>query len=336
MKIALTVLGIIIAGLLVFYLLGPRASAPQSELFLPEVPDSLEELEASIGNIEKSLRLKPDNEARIVWADSTPQKTGYCLVYLPGFTATYMEGEPVHRRFAERYGCNLYLPRLHGHGLLTDHPLLGFSVDSLLASACHALAVGHKLGEKVILMSTSTGSTLSMILAAKFPDKVHALITYSPNIRLADPAAVMLSKPWGIQIARVVTGDKFRGYEATDSFQQYWYTRYRLEGVAGLQRLLEHSMNPATFNKVRQPFFMGYYYKNEEEQDQVVSVAAMLEMYGQLGTPEALKRKVAFADVGKHALASELVSQDIPGVCRETFRFAEEVLKIPPYNKDIH
>jgi len=329
-KKALKVLGIVIAGLLVFYLLGPRSAAPQSELSLPEVPDSLEELEASIGKIEKSLCLKPDNEARIVWADSTAQKTEYSLVYLPGFTATYMEGEPVHRRFAERYGCNLYLPRLHGHGLLTDSPLLDYSSDRLLESACHALAVGQKLGEKVILMSTSTGSTLSMILAANFPDKVHALITYSPNIRLADPSAVMLSKPWGLQLARLVVGDKFRGYEASDSFQQYWYTRYRLEGVAGLQRLLETTMNPKTFNKVKQPFFMGYYYKNETEQDQVVSVPAMLEMYEQLGTPEAQKRQVAFADVGKHALASELVSQDIPGVCRETFRFAEEVLELTP------
>ena len=39
-------------------------------------------------------RLKPDNEARIVWADSSRQKTAYAIVYLHGFSASLGEGDP--------------------------------------------------------------------------------------------------------------------------------------------------------------------------------------------------------------------------------------------------
>ena len=328
MKKILKVLGFILATLIIIYLLGPRVAPPKLDISLPEIAEPLTELEASIQQAENRFNLKPDNQARIIWADSIPGKTEYCLVYMPGFTATYMEGDPIHQRFAQRYGCNLYLPRLHGHGMATDNALIDYSADSIIASATHALAVGQQLGKKVILMSTSTGGTLSLLLAAVFPDQVDAIITYSPNIEIADPSAVLLSKPWGVQIARAVVGDKFRQYEASDSFQMYWYTRYRLEGLAGLQGLLDVTMLPTTFEKVSQPVFMGYYYKNEKEQDQVVSVPAMLDMFEQLGTPKHLKHKVAFENVGNHAIASKLTSNDVESVCSATFKFAEDILKL--------
>ena len=332
MKRILKVLGFILASLIIIYLLGPRVVPPKLDITIPEVSGSLTELEANIQKAESQIDLKPDNQARIIWADSIPGKTEYCLVYIPGFTATYMEGDPVHQRFAQRYGCNLYLPRLHGHGMATDNALINYSADSVIASATHALAVGQQLGEKVILMSTSTGGTLSLQLAAIFPEQVDAIITYSPNIKIADPSAVLLSKPWGLQIARAAVGDKFRQYEASDSFQMYWYTRYRLEGLAGLQALLDATMLPSTFKKVAQPIFMGYYYKNEEEQDQVVSVPAMLDMFEQLGTPKHLKQKVAFENVGNHAIASKLASDDVESVCDATFKFAEDILKLKVNN----
>jgi hypothetical protein len=107
-----------------------------------------------------------------------------------------------------------------------------------------------------------------------------------------------------------------------------------VEAVVRLQKMLEESMVPQTFEKVTQPLFMGYYYKNEAEKDEVVSVAAMREMFEQLGTAEEQKRSVAFPDVGDHIIASYLKSKDLESVRRETFRFAEEVLGLAPPEKD--
>jgi hypothetical protein len=40
---------------------------------------------------------------------------------------------------------------------------------------------------------------------------------------------------------------------------------------------------------------MLYYYKDEQNQDAVVKVSAMLEMFNELGTPVSLKTKKALA-----------------------------------------
>lgn len=326
MKRILQVVGVMLLTLLIVFLVGPHPDAPGLDTALPMVPTELEALEEAIEASERAVpNIRPNNEARIIWYDSIPRKTEYSIVYLPGFTASWAEGEPIHRDFARRYGCNLYLPRLYYHGLEDKDAMLAYHADSVVASAAHALAVGKQIGEKVVLMSTSTGGTLSLILAADHPD-IAAVITYAPNIAVANPIAPMLNGPWGLQMARYAYDGNYNSYEAPEEYQQYWYTTYRIESLIELQNLIEYSMTEETFAKVTQPFFMGYYYKNEEEQDHVVSVPAMLEMFEQLGTPDHLKRQVAFPDVGHHVVGSYLTSQDLASVAEATYAFAEEIL----------
>ena len=49
-----------------------------------------------------------------------------------------------------------------------------------------------------------------------------------------------------------------------------------------MQKLLETAMIPELFKQVTVPVFSGFYYKNEVEQDPVVSVAAYA-MFKNLG-----------------------------------------------------
>jgi hypothetical protein len=90
-------------------------------------------LEQYVKQNESLHQLKPDNEARIVWAnDSIPQLTNYSIVYLHGFSASQKEGDPVHRNIAKEFGCNLYLSRLAEHGIDTSEQLLNLTADNLL------------------------------------------------------------------------------------------------------------------------------------------------------------------------------------------------------------
>ena len=89
-------------------------------------------------------------------------------------------------------------------------------------------------------------------------------------------------------------------------------------------------MKAEEFAKVRQPLFLGYYYKDEEHQDPTVSVEAALEMFGELGTPEGKKRKAAFPEAGAHVIGCELTSGAVEEVEEETFRFMEEVVGLEP------
>lgn len=326
----LRIIAVPLVALLIIYFAGPAPETPEWSATMPEVPTQADELEQFIFQKESRHNVKPDNEARIVWYDSSKSKTPYAIIYLHGFSASHKEGDPVHRRLADSFGCNLYLQRMADHGIDTAEALINFTSERYWESAKEALAIGKVIGEKVIIISTSTGSTVALALAAQFPGDVHALINLSPNIAINNGAAFILNNPWGLYVARMVIGGKYReSPELSPERSQYWYKKYRLEGAVQLQEMLESKMNEHTFKEVRQPCLTLYYYKNEKEQDPEVQVSAMLTMHEKLGTPDSLKRAVAIPNAGAHVLASPLVSKDVESVYREMEKFAIEILKMP-------
>lgn len=327
----------VFCALFITYFAGPEFPEPELNNKLPDIQIQTSEAELYLKNKESGLKIKPDNASSIIWAnDSLKNKTTFCLLYLHGFSASAYEGNPVHIDFARRYGMNLYLPLLASHGIDTTEALIDMTPDRLYDSAKEALVVAQSLGEKVILMGTSTGGTLMLKLAAEFPELMEGLILLSPNVAINNPAAFLLSKPWGLQIARKVYKGNYRitntGFESEDC--HYWNCRYRLEAVIYLQQLIESTMTKETFSKVTKPVFLGYYYKDEEHQDQVVKVDAMLQMFDQLGTPENLKQKIAFPEADAHPIGSKLFSKAWPDVEKAAFIFAEEKLGLVPVDKD--
>lgn len=321
---------IVVALLSVIYLVGPNPATPEYDIAMPVVP-SISNLEKFVAAHEAIHKLRPDNEARIVWAnDSLKQKTNYAFVYLHGFSASQEEGNPVHRNVAKSFGCNLYLARLAEHGIDTSEQLANLTVSNYWKSAQQALAIGKQLGNKVILIGTSTGGAQAIQLAATYPNDVAALILYSPNIAINDPNAWILNNPWGLQIARLVKKGKYNIPEDQRTiYKQYWNNPYRLEATVALEEMLETSMNKETFSRVKQPTLMLYYYKDEQHQDPVVKVSAMKEMFTELGTADSLKREVALPATGNHVIASPIKSADIASVERETKRFLQEVIHMP-------
>jgi esterase/lipase len=319
------------------YFLGPEPDKPVWEPTLPVVPQEPAALEQYIAANESRHKLKPDNEARIVWADSSKKKTPYSVIYLHGFSASQGEGNPTHLQFAKEFGCNLYLARLADHGVDTTEQLLYFTPDRWWASSKEALAIGKALGEKVIVMSTSTGGTMALVLAGEYPADVFALINLSPNIAVTHPLAFMANDPWGLQIARLVVNGNYNIPKPKPGVDQqlkhqYWNDRYRLEAVSQLQEMLEDKMVPSTFGKVRQPSLSLYYYKNQTEQDSTVKVSAILEMNKQLGTPDSLKEAIAIPEAGDHVIGSYIVSKDLGSVQREIEKFALEKLHLKKAN----
>ncbi len=317
--------------LIIIFLCGPRPAAPVYSKEQPVVPSDPAALEAYIRNGESQHHLKRDNEARIVWTDSSRKKTPYALIYLHGFSSSQGEGDPVDRDIARRFGCNLYLSRLAEHGIDTTEPMANLTADNYWNSAKQALAIGRQLGDKVILMGTSTGGTLALQLAAAYPDQVAALVLLSPNIEINDPTAWIVNNPWGLQIAHMVTHSDYiiSKEDYGPLYRRYWYTKYRTEAVAALQELLETTMNKETFNQVKQPVGLFYYYKDKIHQDSTVRVEAELRMFDQLGTPEALKYKEAIPNAGTHVIGSSIRSHDVPAVEAGITHFLATVAHIP-------
>lgn len=332
MKKIFRYLGIVALLIIISYALGPKVEVPELTTELPELNIKLSELETSIKDREAALSIKPGNESQLIWAnDSLKQKTNYALVYLHGFSASPEEGNPAHIEFAKRYGMNLYVPRLFEHGLESKENMLNFTAKGFLGSAKEAIAVGKLLGDSVIVMACSTGGTAALFTASGNPD-IHSLILYSPNIDLYNKSSNLITMPWGLQLLQLINGGNIHTWEGHEEAQKYWHTSYRIESIVQMKLLLQTTMKENVFRKVEQPVFMGYYYKNEEEQDNAVSVQRMHEMFVQLGTATEHKRSIAFPDAETHGIQNKYFSKDFEGVVKSSYAFAEEVLGLKPTN----
>ena len=320
---------IVLVVLMAVYLLGPNPSTPVYTNALPTVPADAAALENYITKHEAQHKVKPENEARVIWAnDSTKQKTAYAIVYLHGFSASQEEGAPVHKAIAKKFGCNLFLARLAEHGIDTSEQMMNLTANNYWESVKHAYTIGKQLGNKIIIMGTSTGGSNALQLAASFPE-ISSLVLLSPNIAINDPNAFLTNNPWGLQIARQVKGSNYNiTKDQRDIYKKYWYSKYRLEGIVALQEYLETVMVPATFKKITQPTLMLYYYKDEVHQDSVVKVSAMLKMFDELGTVADQKRKVAMPNTGDHVIGGYIKSNDYQGVEAEVTKFMTDILRM--------
>jgi esterase/lipase len=232
----------------------------------------------------------------------------------------------VHQNIAKQFHCNLYLARLAEHGIDTTEDLMNLTAEKYWESAKLAYAIGKQIGKKVILMSTSTGGTLALQLAANYPE-IGGLILYSPNIEVFNPSAPLLNNPWGLQIGRTVLKSNYVDIKYKDSaYPKYWNTHYRIEAVVALQHLLEATMTEATFKKIHQPTLALYYYKDEANQDNVVKVGAIQKMMQQIATPSNLKMEMAMPNTGNHVIASPIVSKDIVSVEQATAKFMQDII----------
>ncbi|MDX1618271.1 MAG: alpha/beta hydrolase [Balneolaceae bacterium] len=301
----------------------------------PELPSNLPDdpaaLEHRIAKRERAVEhLKPDAHARIVWADPENKKrTPHSVVYLHGFTASQGEGHPVHLDFARRYGCNLYLSRLTGHGIADPDAFTGIKRRDFLDSAAEAFAIGRVLGNGVIVMGTSTGASLALYLASEFgEDQLTGLILYSPLVEFYGIKSWLLANRWTRAMLKRVLGESYMVKIDIDDPDQrrIWYDRYRLEGVLALGSLIEKTMTETTFERVTVPAFVGYYYKNWRHQDRTVSVRSVKKMFKRLGAERPQKQLANFPDAGSHIICSSLLSNSVKKVENQTYRFSENVL----------
>lgn len=307
---------IVLVVLVALYAVGPHPDAPTlpgpSWNNIPNEPAAitsfLQAKEAQNGN------LKPDNEGQIIYADSAnPQKTKTVVLYIHGFSASPMEGNPLHKAIAKSLHANLVLARIEDHGEFpTDSTMAKASADKFYQSVENYYALAKKLGDEVIVLGTSFGGAMSLVLATKHPE-IKALMLYGPCIAIKGPTAPLVDNPWGLQLARAVMRSDFRDIPSVSSgHKNFWSLHYRLEGVVAIQNFLTHEMTDATFEKVKVPVFLGYYYQDETHQDNVVSVQAMRDMFPKLGSK--IKKEQAFPLSGYHVITSDILGKrvDLP------------------------
>ena len=330
LKIFIWIIAVLVV-LAIVYFVGPKVPAAQLIPALPSVTQDLTALDEEINRTELATKdLKRDNQARIVWADtSKKQKTPYSVVYIHGFGASWAEGEPIHRDLAKRYGANLYLARMHDAGISDSNAFEDLTPENFLENAKRALAIGKAIGDSVIVIGTSAGGLLTVYLASTNPD-IKGVVLYSPCMAVASPAMKLMTGPWGRQILHTIMGEHRKPTDEDPELANFWLQRYHTNGLITLQQTIDAVARPEIYEKIKMPLFMGYYYKNDKEQDQTVSVKAMLDMFPKIGTPDNLKVEKAFPESGDHVIGSYLRSKDVKGVYDATDKFFQEKLHLKP------
>ena len=322
-KMFLTFFGL----LFLVFIFGPRTEFDRVDSSPISLQIPLNKIDKYISDKESQiLNIKPGNQAQIIWAQPQ-QRSAYAIVYLHGFTASHGEGFPVTHNIGSRYGMNVLLSRLSQHGLSDENSLLNMTPTSLLNSAKEAIAIGKLIGEKVILLSCSTGSTLGIYLSNEDPDIVAHIMT-SPNIEIYDKRAKLFTYPWGKQVFRYVVGSDYRTWNASQEAQKWWTTKNRIEGYIALQNLLEQTMLPSVFEKTTMPLFVGYYFKDEDHQDKTISVDAILEYVNQVNTPQEQLKVIPFSSPTGHVLTSTYMNPNWEEVQDSIYQFIDSRLEI--------
>ena len=214
----------------------PRISqVPNIEI--PKLDEWLESQESRVANLIEG------NAAHIVWAyPDQPQKTPYCFLYIHGFSASWHETAPLTSRLAEPRGANIVHARLAGHGEGPDGMLT--PAEHWLQSITDHFDIAARIGEKVIIVGTSTGCTLASWLLDQptLAARVHACVFLSPNFRVRSPFGFLLTWPFAKHWVHLILGKEHSWEPISDLQAKAWTHRYSTLALIEMQKTVDHVM----------------------------------------------------------------------------------------------
>lgn len=336
----MTIISRILLGLLVFfliviitYLLGPRHPLVPFDANPIITNTDISQVESIIIAEESIYKLKPENEAQIVWYDGV-KKTEYGFIYLHGWSASPGESGPISYDLAKRYGANLMLVRQPGHGMITDDALVDVTAKQQVDHVKKMIDLASKTCEKLIVLSVSTGSTFSSYLSSA-DDRIYAQVMMSPNFGLLDPAFKLVDKPWGLQLLRFVLGSKYNTWVPHNAeVKKYWYTTYRAEGLVVLGQILSNSMTTEIYVKINTPVYVAYFYENENKKDDIIDVS-LIEPFAQaISTDPAYISLQAFTGDLRHVISNPLHNENYLEIQESIQDYLEQVLKLSVMHQD--
>lgn len=216
--------GLVLAGG-AFWTLAPREPAKTDVSFEDSVLEGgvdawLAAQEAEVPN------LRAGAEKRVHWAAAPETRTDWAVVYVHGFSAAADEIRPVPDMVADGLAANLVFTRLKGHG--RDGPAMGeATVQGWMEDLAEALGIAHLIGQRVLVMGTSTGGTLiTLALHETMGRDVDGVVLVSPNFRVADPKSALITWPGARWWLPWLAGREIGFEPRSATHGQFWTSRY--------------------------------------------------------------------------------------------------------------
>jgi esterase/lipase len=288
--------------LLTLFILGPRVPVD------PEVGDIIlpDDLDTYLAQSEDAYpAIVPGAEKVIFWANANKSKTSLSIVYLHGYSASRQETAPLSDNIAARLGANIYYNRFTGHGR-PGEAMATATVNDWFSDTMEALEIGKRIGEKVIVISVSTGGTAAAWLALQPGiEPVHCFIMISPNFAPRDGRAEILTWPWGPLFARLMAGREFSFKPANEQQARYWTHRYPSSVLPVMSSMVKH-VRQSALEAITKPILVIY-----SVHDSVIDTGEVVKAYNRFTSPEKqLQRIDDKLESGNHVLAGNILASD--------------------------
>jgi len=301
----------LVALLVALFVAGPRVEI-DTRLRPLALPD---DLTAWLAAAEARVHPLPGTEKTIRWAATPGQRTPWALVYLHGFSASRQETAPLAERVAEALGANLFQTRFTGHGL-DGTALAEARVNDWLHDGREALAIGQRLGERVIVLGVSNGGTVATWLATQ-PDGANAVfVLLAPNYGPRQSATEILVWPWALVLATALIGPEYHWQPKNPQHAHYWTHRYPTAALLPMMGMVQLA-RASPVETVRAPLLLLY-----SPRDRVVDPARAEALFARWGAPR--KELVAIetpADPDGHVLAGDILAPS------DTKRITEHIIR---------
>ena len=249
-------------------------------------PVALDQIESLIKIAENQIPdIRPGLEKSILWAGAPHRRTTHAIVYIHGFSASKEELRPVPDMIASSLGANIFFTRLTGHGRTTD-AMREASVEAWIQDLAEAFQIGTIIGEKVIIISCSTGSTLvaTGIANGVLSEKLFSTVFFSPNFGVQDQRATLLTWPLARYWAPLISGEMQTSSPRNDLHARYWTTSYPTISLIPMMQLIDQ-VNSDDMSKSTMPAL--FYFSPD---DRVVDPQKTENFIARWRGPKSIKR----------------------------------------------
>jgi pimeloyl-ACP methyl ester carboxylesterase len=229
--------------------------------------------------------IRPDSNKRVIWANEPEVKTPLSIVYFHGFSASSEEIRPVPDNVAAALGANLVYTRFQGHGRDGD-AMAEATASNWMNDAVEALAVARAVGDKVIILTTSTGGTIAALALhePELQNDVAGVVFVSPNFGINNPAAGVLPLPAARYWVPLVAGETRKFDPLNDGQAAHWTTTYPTVATLPMAAAVKAAV-ARDYSEVRVPALFQY-----AQNDRVVVAQATDRIAAQWGGPGTIVR----------------------------------------------
>ena len=249
--------------------------------------------------------LKKDVQKKIIWFRKKNTKTNISIVYIHGFSASLEEVRPLPDLIGKDIKANIFYTRLTGHGRSSD--AMGLSSISNWVNDLHeAIEIGSRIGQKVILISTSTGGTLSAISALNenLSKTILGYIFISPNFGINHKLANLISWPYSEYWLHLFIGKTRTIKPRNELDKKFWTLSYPTKALIPMARLVK-KINNQDFSNVNNPAL--FYFSMDDKVVEPKKTIRFSKNWG--GKTKTINVKMSeFDDKYSHVIAGYILS----------------------------